>query len=256
MPSPVLLAALAAAFALGGPLLARLEPAANGQTLGVGLASGAAMAQDSAATGDAAAPAETAAPAADAAADDATADTAASADPAAIPDMVLGNADAPVTVIEYASFTCPHCAAFHADQFQQLKADYIDTGKVRFVYREVYFDRFGLWASMIARCGGEQRFFGISDLLYDGQRDWIGEGDPATIAENLRRIGRTAGLDDTTLDACLADNAQAEALVAWFQENAEADAIDSTPTFVIDGTKHSNMSFDEMSAILDEALAG
>jgi len=72
-----------------------------------------------------------------------------------IPDMVLGSADAPVEMIEYASFTCPYCARFHADVWPQLKADYIESGKVRFIYREVYFDRFGLWASMIARCAGE-----------------------------------------------------------------------------------------------------
>ena len=76
----------------------------------------------------------------------------------AIPDMVIGAADAPVEVIEYASYTCPHCASFHANQFPQLKENYIDTGKIRFVYREVYFDRFGLWASMVARCGGQERF--------------------------------------------------------------------------------------------------
>ena len=94
------------------------------------------------------------------------------ADPLAIPDMVMGAADAPVEIIEYASFTCPHCANFHANIYPLLKADYIDTGKVRFVYREVYFDRFGLWASMIARCGGEMRFFGMAELIYEKQREW------------------------------------------------------------------------------------
>ena len=169
--------------------------------------------------------------------------------------MALGAADAPVTIIEYASFTCPHCADFHADQFQRLKADYIDTGKVRFVYREVYFDRFGLWASMVARCGGEMRFFGISDMLYEQQEDWIAGGDPAAIAENLRRIGRTAGMDDATLDACLKDEAQAKALVAWYQANAEADGVESTPTLIIDGVKHSNMAYDELKTLIDTALA-
>ena len=83
-------------------------------------------------------------------------------DTSTIVEMVQGEADAPVEIIEYASYTCPHCASFHANQYPQLKANYIDTGKVRFVYREVYFDRFGLWASMLARCGGEMRFFGIT----------------------------------------------------------------------------------------------
>ena len=174
---------------------------------------------------------------------------------AEVPDMVLGNADAPVTLVEYASYTCPHCAQFHDTVFKDLKKDYIDTGKVKFVFREVYFDRFGLWASMVARCGGEMRFFGISDMLYDQQEDWIAGGDPAAIAENLRRIGRTAGMDDATLDACLKDEAQAKALVAWYQANAEADGVESTPTLIIDGVKHSNMAYDELKTLIDTALA-
>src|SRR5690606_7090198 len=97
-----------------------------------------------------------------------------------IPDMFVGDADAPVTIIEYGSYTCPHCATFHANQYQSLKADYIDTGKVKFIFREVYFGRFGLWASMIARCGGDMRYFGIHDMLYETQNDWIAGGqDPA-----------------------------------------------------------------------------
>ena len=225
------LAALALAFALGGAWMAWGPGASDAP----GALPGAALAQD------AEAPAEPA------------------DEVAAIPDMVLGEADAPVTLIEYASFTCPHCAAFHADQFQRLKADYIDTGKVRFVYREVYFDRFGLWASLIARCGegpmSSGRFFGGSDRLYDGQRDWIGDGDPATIAANLRTIGRAGGLDDAALDACLKDEGQAQALLEWYQANAEADGVDSTPTLVIDGTAHSNMAYEDLAALLDAALA-
>jgi protein-disulfide isomerase len=169
--------------------------------------------------------------------------------------MTMGAPDAPIEVIEYGSFTCPHCADFHADQFQQLKADWIDTGRVRFTFREVYFDRFGLWASMIARCGGEMRFFGIHDMLYEGQAEWIGDQQPQTIADNLKRIGLTAGLDQATLDACLADEAQAEALVAWFQGNAEADGITATPTFLIDGEPYSNMPWTEFEAVLEEKLA-
>nr|WP_210529271.1 DsbA family protein [Rubellimicrobium arenae] len=219
MKRPVLIAALSSALALGG----------------VGMLSSA-WAQEAT---DQAAPA----------------DTAAEAAPVTIQDMAQGAEDAPVTIVEYGSFTCPHCAAFHADQYQHLKEDYIDTGKVRFVFREVYFDRFGLWASMIARCGGEMRFFGISDILYDTQRDWIGEGEPAQIAENLRRIGKSAGMDDATLDACLNNEAQAEALVAWYQENAERDGIQSTPTFIINGESHSNMAYDDLKSIIDSELA-
>ncbi|TMM52410.1 DsbA family protein [Sulfitobacter sabulilitoris] len=174
-------------------------------------------------------------------------------DTSVIPDMTLGNADAPVTVIEYASFTCPHCATFHAGPYKQLKTDYIDTGKINFVYREVYFDRYGLWASMIARCAGPDRFFGVADLIYSGQSEWSRAGEPAAIVEELRKIGRLAGLDGDTLESCLQDADKARTLVAWYQENAEADGIESTPSFVINGTKYSNMAYDEMAAIIDAA---
>ena len=93
-------------------------------------------------------------------------------------DVVMGNEDATVTVIEYASFTCPHCASFHRDTWPQFKEAYIDTGKVRFIMREVYFDRFGLWASMTARCGGADAFYPLADVFLKKQHEW------ARVAEN------------------------------------------------------------------------
>jgi protein-disulfide isomerase len=170
-------------------------------------------------------------------------------------EMVKGDPDAPVEVIEYASYTCPHCASFHANQFKLLEANYIDTGRVKFVYREVYFDRPGLWASMIARCSDDANFFfAFSDLLYTQQREWLASGDPATIVEDLRRLAKTAGLDDAALDACLSDGPKAEALYTWYQENADRDNITGTPSFLIDGQKYSNMPYDEFAATLDGKL--
>ncbi|MDF1669241.1 MAG: DsbA family protein [Roseovarius sp.] len=186
----------------------------------------------------------------------ANAQEAAEVDTSSIVEMRLGSEDAKVTVMEYASFTCPHCANFHKDQFKELKADYIDTGKINFVYRDVYFDRFGLWASMVARCDGPDRFFGMTDMIYAQQRDWIGDGqDPVQIANNLRKIGKVAGLSDDQLDACLNDNDKAKALVAWYQQNAEADNVRSTPTLMINGTVYQNMAYDELKAVIDEKLA-
>lgn len=182
-----------------------------------------------------------------------SAQEAASVDTSSVIEMVMGAEDAPITVVEYASFTCPHCATFHAGPLQNLKKDYVETGKVRFIYRDVYFDRFGLWAAMIARCD-PNRFFGISDMLYSQQKEWIGGGSPAEIIENLRKIGKVAGLTDDQLDTCLADGEKAQTLVAWFQQNAEADDINSTPSLVIDGEKHSNMSWADLKTILDGKL--
>lgn len=183
-------------------------------------------------------------------------EAAAEIDTSRVQDMVLGSADAPVTVTEYASFTCPHCANFHSGVFEQLKANYIDTGKVQFVYREVYFDRFGLWAGMVARCGGPEKYFGVVDMIYDTQAEWTAGGDPATVAGNLRRIGLMAGIEAEQLDACLADGEMAQAMVAVYQQNAEADGIDSTPSFVIDGQTYNNMSYDDFARILDDKIGG
>lgn len=174
-------------------------------------------------------------------------------DTSGVVEMTLGSDDAKVTIVEYASFTCPHCANFHQTVYKDLKADYIDTGKVKFIYRDVYFDQFGLWGAMIARCE-PTRFFGIADMLYDQQKDWIGDGDPAGIADRLRKLGRIAGLENDQMEACLADEENARALVAWFQENAKADDITATPTILIDGEKHSNMSYADLKAILDKKL--
>ncbi len=176
-------------------------------------------------------------------------------DTSGIAEMSMGNPDAKVTVTEYASYTCPHCRTFHQTVFGELKKNYIDTGKINFIYREVYFDRFGLWAAMVARCGGEMRYFGISSILYDTQEEWVAGGDPALVAQNLRKIGKTAGLSDAELDACMNDGEKAKALVATYQKNAEADDVNSTPTFLINGEKYGNMGYDEFSTLLDAKLA-
>lgn len=178
----------------------------------------------------------------------------AAVDTSGIVEMTMGAEVAKVTIIEYASFTCPHCANFHKGPLKQLKAEYIDTDKVHFIYRDVYFDRFGLWAAMVARCGGPEKFFGISDMLYTQQQEWT-KGEPAQIADNLRRIGKVAGIEPDAVEACLNDNDTAMALVAWYQANAEADNVESTPTLIINDQKYNNMAYDDLKAIIEEKLA-
>lgn len=171
-----------------------------------------------------------------------------------VEEMVLGNPDAAVTVMEFASYTCPHCANFHQTVFQELKRDYIDTGLIRFVYREVYFDAYGLWASLVARCGGPMRYFGISSILYEEQAEWSRAADGAAVAENLRRIGRRAGMSDEQMNTCLADRDLAMAMMQVYQNGVTEFGVQGTPSFVINGELHSNMSFDEFKAILDPLL--
>ena len=143
--------------------------------------------------------------------------------------------------------------------FPKLKANYIDTGKVRIEYHEVYFDQMGLLGAMVARCGGEMRYFGITDMLYDKQRDWAAAADMATATDALKKFARTAGMDDATVDACLHDQKTAEALVAHYQANIAADypgdSFQGTPSFIINGTKYANMSYEDMAKIIDAELA-
>jgi protein-disulfide isomerase len=174
-----------------------------------------------------------------------------------VQDMQQGNPDAPVTMIEYASYTCPHCANFNTGVYKQLKKDYIDTGKINFIYREVYFDGPGVWASLLARCAGPEKFFGITDLLYASQSTWANAGgrDPVAISAELKKIGRLAGMDADTIDACMQDDDQAKKMVEWFKVNSAEHDITGTPSFVINGKTYSNMSYADMKETLDAAGA-
>ncbi|MGR3540498.1 MAG: DsbA family protein [Hasllibacter sp.] len=184
----------------------------------------------------------------------ALAQDASDADLSRVRDIVLGPEDAPVTVIEYASFTCPYCARFHDEVLPVLEEEYIDAGQVRFEYREVYFDRYGLWAGMVARCDDAGAYMEVADLLYERQSEWT-DGTPAQVAANLKAIGVEAGIDAEAVDACLMDAEMAEALVATYEANAAADGVRSTPSFVIDGEMMQNMPLDEFREVLDAAIA-
>jgi len=174
--------------------------------------------------------------------------------PIVVPDMIMGSEDAPITMYEYASFTCPHCATFHKNVFPSLRKNYIDTGKVKFVYREIFFDGPGLWAAMIARCGGEMRYFGITKMLYERQREWTQGAGGAEIAQNLYKLGRIAGLEDETMEACLQDADMATAMVAKFKVGSEADGVTATPTVLVNGTKLNTGSYTNLAAELEALI--
>lgn len=181
--------------------------------------------------------------------------TPAETQPEILPDLFIGSETAPVTMIEYASFTCSHCAAFHKDVFPTLKSEYIDTGKVRFAQRDVYFDDVGLWAGILARCAPDDKFYAVAGVMFDSQKDWLGAKTGDELAANLRKIGATAGMTNEQMDACWADQKKVESLVATFQQNAVADKIQGTPTFIINGETFQNAPWPEMKAKIDEKLA-
>lgn len=172
-----------------------------------------------------------------------------------LPDIALGAEDAPLTIVEYASFTCGHCANFHQENWPKLKAEYVDTGKVKFIQRDVYFDQPGLWAGVLARCGGDDKYYAVSDMLFDEQQEWLAGGTGEEIAANLRKIGLKAGMTEEQMTACWEDTAKAEQLIATFQQNASADEIEATPTFIIGGEKVQNQPWDGIKGVIDAKLA-
>ena len=170
-----------------------------------------------------------------------------------ITPMIIGSKNAPVKIIEYASFTCPHCATFHNEVLPKLKNDYINSGKVLLEYREVYFDGPGLWAGLLARCQGNKKYFAMVDLIYKKQKDWA-SGNRNDIIEGLLSIGRQTGLDDKKSRKCMENSEQAKKLIDRFKKNITEDGISSTPSFVINDKLMSNMTYDKMKNIIESLL--
>lgn len=169
-------------------------------------------------------------------------------------DMSMGSPNASVTLIEYASFTCPHCAEFHNDVFPSLKKEYIDTNKVKFIYREVYFDAAGLWAGLLARCAEKEKYFGIVKLLYNKQKKWAFASSEKEILNELASIGRQIGINEIQFKDCLSNKDKALNLVQAYQENAKKDEITSTPSLVIENVVYKNMPYEEIKLEIEKAL--
>ena len=148
-------------------------------------------------------------------------------------DMVLGRADAPVTIIEYASLTCSHCGAFHRIALPQIKTEFIDRGKVRLVYRDFPLDGAALDAAALAHCAPDH-YFELIGTMYEKQRQWAVE---ASWREHLTEIAATFGMSKVAVDACLNDDARIDAVLAERQEGEAKYGVTSTPTFIINGRK-------------------
>jgi len=149
-------------------------------------------------------------------------------------DHVMGDQKAPVTIIEYASLTCSHCASFHVQVLPELKKKWIDTGKVRLIYRDFPLDQAAARAAQIAECAGNDRYFAVLDIMFRGQLQWAVAQDP--VAE-LSKSLRIAGLGDSEIKACLANDAVAKAVVADFK-GGETLGVNSTPTLFINGSMY------------------
>jgi protein-disulfide isomerase len=162
-------------------------------------------------------------------------------------DMILGSPDAKVTIVEYASLTCSHCARFHKETLPKIKSEFVDTGKVRLVYRDFPFDEASLRAAMMARCAGKERFFGFLDALFSTQESWA---NPNSWKTSLARIGKLGGMSQESFDKCLVDKSVEDGILARRLEGQKF-GVDSTPTFFVNGEKVSGAyPFDHFAEII------
>ena len=164
-------------------------------------------------------------------------------------DIALGDPDAPVTVIEFFSLTCPHCRSFHQTIFNRFKPDYVDSGKVRYVYRDFPLNLPALQAAILARCAGRDRYAAFVDVLFQTFDDWASAGD---FTEKLAQIGELGGVSRDRFEACLADKALEDAI---FQSIADAQAeygVSSTPTLIVNGERYEGqMRFEAFAEHID-----
>lgn len=170
--------------------------------------------------------------------------------PGALPELSVGKADAPVTIVEYASMTCGHCANFHNNVYPAIKEKYVDTGKVRFVMREFPLDNLAAAASMLARCAGGDATYAMIDVLFKSQDKWaFVRGNPVP---ELFKIAQQAGFTQERFDTCLKDNATLEQMITARQHASDTFGVNSTPTFFINGKRMRGRS-DSIEAF-DQAL--
>ncbi len=167
-------------------------------------------------------------------------------------DRALGEESARVTILEYSSLTCPRCAQFHSEGYRHLKSAYIDTGKVRLVFRDFPLDELALRAATLAECVPTERYFPFLQLLFEGQSGWARSGDPAA---ELVRLGQLAGLSQERATGCLHDEAGLKKIIQERLTGEKDYQVDSTPSFIIDGRRYPGaLTADELDEILAPLL--
>jgi protein-disulfide isomerase len=171
--------------------------------------------------------------------------------PGPLPDLVLGKADAPVTIVEYASMTCPHCAHFHKTTYPALKSKYIDTGKVRFIFREFPLDELAVAASMLARCAGGDKAIALIDVLFASQDKWTVRNPlPA-----LLQIAKQAGFTQASFDECLKDQKLYNNIMAVRERGSKEFKVESTPTLFVNGKmQKGGVSIEELDKVIEPLL--
>ena len=174
--------------------------------------------------------------------------------PVGQPDLALGPVDAKVTVVEYASMTCGHCAHFTKDVWPEFKKKYVDTNKVRYIFREFPLDNLAAAAAMLARCTGTDKAFPLIEVLFEKQNEWaFGEGNPVP---RLFEIAKQAGFTQESFDKCLTDQKLLDEITAGRTRASEVFGVSATPTFFINGKKlDGGPTMDKFDAAIEPLLA-
>ena len=168
----------------------------------------------------------------------------------ALADRVIGDPAAPMTIIEYASLTCPHCADFHTDTLPQLKKDWIENGKAKLIYRDFPLDKYAAAAAQIARCAPQDKYFVFLNAFYAQQQTWARSNDPLKTLTQLAALG---GMSQADVDACLANEELRDGILQMRLDGQMEYDINSTPSFVINGKRITNLPYDDFKELLEEA---
>ena len=178
---------------------------------------------------------------------------------AGIPDIVIGSADAPITIIEYASLTCPHCAHFSEVIYPKLKERYIDTGKVRYVFRNFILNPVDLVVSTAVRCQRQEVQWPLIEMLFARQAEWmrnLRSGDRETILSDIAGVFRRAGVSRADFDRCIADKTLQQKLLDSTKAAGEHYDVQGTPTLIVNGRKLPPIgSFEELRKEIDKTLS-
>ncbi len=173
----------------------------------------------------------------------------------AVSDVVLGEADAPITIYVYASFTCPHCQAFEAEVMPEIEANYIETGKANLIYREVYRDGMDILAGSMARCVPEEQYYPMINALYADIPNWLYKSEtPADAVTALTKIGVLAGLPKEQISQCLDDREMQELRFNYSNENMKQDEVKGTPTIIVNGQHAPSPVWENLQQFLDQKL--
>ena len=167
-------------------------------------------------------------------------------------EIFLGNKDSKIIVIEYASMTCIHCANFHKEVYPKIKENYIDTNKIKFIFRDFPLDKQALFGSVLARCAPREKYFDFVKLILETQKKWISNDE--TFINKLKNIGKLAGLNETKINECFKNEQLVDNILKISSDGEKKYNISSTPSLIINEKKYSAMSYENFEKIIESLI--